>query len=81
MSAEIINIGNEPCMIVINTDITQQKLAEEQLRLLSSVTQQVSDSTIITDPDFNITYINKAAEDMFGYTLDEVKGKKLSIFK
>ncbi len=80
ISAEIINIGNEPCMIVINTDITQQKLAEEQLRLLSSVTQQVSDATIITDPNFNITYMNQAAEEMFGYTLDEVRGKKLSFF-
>jgi PAS domain S-box-containing protein len=80
MSAEIINIGNEPCMIVMHTDITDQKLTQEQLRLLSSVTQQVTDSTVITDPDFNITYINQAAEDMFGYTLDEVKGKKLSIF-
>ncbi len=80
MSAEIINIGNEKCMIVTHTDITQLKKAEVQLRLLSSVTQQVTDSTVITDPDFNITYINQAAEDMFGYTLDEVKGKKLSFF-
>jgi two-component system NtrC family sensor kinase len=78
MSAEVINIGNEPCMLVINTDITQQKKAQEQLRLLSSVTQQVTDSTVITDPELNITYINKAAEKMFGYTLDEVKGKKLT---
>ncbi|MHB8104706.1 MAG: PAS domain S-box protein, partial [Dehalococcoidales bacterium] len=80
MSAEVITVGNEPCMIVINTDITQQKEAEQQLRLLSSVTQQVSDSTVITDPHFYITYINQAAENMFGYTLDEVKGKRLSIF-
>jgi two-component system NtrC family sensor kinase len=80
LSAEIINIGNEPCIIVMNTDITQQKLAEEQLRLLSSVTQQVSDSTIITDPDFNITYMNQAAQDLFGYNIDEVRGKNLGIF-
>jgi PAS domain S-box-containing protein len=80
MSAEIINIGNEECMIITHTDITQLKQAEEQLRLLSSVTQQVMDSIVITDPNYNITYINQAAEDMFGYTLDEVKGKKLSFY-
>jgi two-component system NtrC family sensor kinase len=80
VSAEVINIGNEPCMIVMNTDITEKKRIEEQLRLLSSVTQQVSDATVITDPNYHITYINKAAEKMFGYTLDEVKGKKLSFF-
>ncbi len=80
ISAEVINIGNEPCMIVMNTDITEQKLAEKQLTLLGSVTQQVSDSIVITDPNYNITYINKAAEKMFGYTPDEVIGKKLSFF-
>ena len=80
VSAEIISIGNEPCMLVINNDITQQKQAAEQLRLLSSVTQQVSDSTIITDPKFDITYMNRAAQELLGYTLDEVRGKNLAIF-
>ena len=79
ISAEIINIGNEPCVIMINTDITQQKAAEEQLRLLGSVTQQVSDATIITDPQFNITYVNKAAQDLFGYDRNELMGKNLAI--
>jgi two-component system NtrC family sensor kinase len=80
VSAEIINIGNEPCMIVLTNDITQQKQAEEQLRLLSSVTQQVSDSIIITDPAFKITYINQAARDLFGYSIEEVRGKGFDVF-
>jgi PAS domain S-box-containing protein len=80
MSAEIINIGDEPCMIVVHTDITEQKDAEQQLKLLSSVTEQVSDAIVIADPGYNITYINKATEKMFGYTLDEVKGQKLAFF-
>jgi PAS domain S-box-containing protein len=80
VSAEVINISNEPCMLVMNSDITQQKLAEEQLRLLSSVTEQVSDSTIITDPHLRVTYINQAARDLFGYTIEEVRGKPLSFF-
>jgi two-component system NtrC family sensor kinase len=80
VSAEIINIGNEPCMIVLTNDITQQKQAEEQLRLLSSVTQQVSDAIIITDPAFKITYMNRAAQDLFGYSIEEVRGKGFDIF-
>jgi PAS domain S-box-containing protein len=80
ISAEKINIGNEPCVLILNTDITEQKKAEEQLRLLSSVTQQVTDSIMITDPKFKIIYMNKAAQDMFGYSFDEVKGKYLSSF-
>jgi PAS domain S-box-containing protein len=79
VSAELIKIGNEECMLVLNNDITQQKQVEEQLRLLSSVTKQVTDSTIITDPDYNIQFINQAAVNMFGYTLEELKGKKLGM--
>ncbi|OGO30343.1 MAG: hypothetical protein A2Z29_09790 [Chloroflexi bacterium RBG_16_56_11] len=80
VSAELINIGSEPCLIVLNTDITQQQKTEERLRLLSSVTQQVSDSTIVTDLDFKITYLNEAAEKMFGYSASETMGKSLGLF-
>jgi PAS domain S-box-containing protein len=80
LSAETISIANESCMLVMNNDVTQQKLAEEQLRILSSVTQQVSDSTIITDSNFNITYMNQAAQNLFGYTIEEVRGKELGFF-
>ncbi|OGN95223.1 MAG: hypothetical protein A2Y89_02425, partial [Chloroflexi bacterium RBG_13_51_18] len=80
ISAEVISIGNESCMLILNNDITQQKQAEEQLRLLSSVTKQVSDSTIVTDPEFRINFMNQAAEDLFGYSIEEVRGKNLGIF-
>jgi PAS domain S-box-containing protein len=80
VSAETVKIGKESCMLILNNDITQQKQAEEQLRLLSSVTKQVSDSTIITDPNFRITFMNQAAQDLFGYTIDEARGKSLAIF-
>ncbi len=80
LSAKIINVGNEPCLLVLNNDITKQKQAEEQLRLLSSVTQQVSDSIMITDPRMRITYINRAAQDLLGYAIDEIRGKDLAYF-
>ncbi len=79
-SAEEIEIGGIKCITLVITDITEQKQAEEQLRLLSSVTQQVSDAIFIADPEYNITYMNDAAIEKFGYTLDEVKGQKLSFF-
>ncbi|MCK4596149.1 PAS domain S-box protein, partial [candidate division WOR-3 bacterium] len=53
------------------TDITEQKKAEDKLRFLSSITQQVTDCIIVTDLNFKITYINKAAEKMYGYSREE----------
>jgi PAS domain S-box-containing protein len=66
--------------MVTFTDVTERKQAEEALKLLSSVTQQVSDATIITAADFNITYANKAAQDLFGYSPEEMLGKHMRAF-
>ncbi len=79
ISVKYHNIG-EGQLTVFVRNITERKKAEEQLRLLSSVTQQVSDSIMITDPKMKVTYMNKAAQDLFGYTLDEIRGKDLSAF-
>jgi PAS domain S-box-containing protein len=65
---------------VVTKDITERKQAEEKLKLLSSVTQQVSDAIMVSDPDFNITYVNKAAQDLFGYSLEEMLGKHFDTF-
>ncbi len=50
------------------------------LQELASIVEQATDCIIRTDPDFNITYMNQAAEKLTGYTLAEVWGKKPEIF-
>lgn len=60
----------------ISRDVTAQRLAEERLRLLSTVADQVSDSIIATDTDFRITFVNKAAVRLFGYELAELAGQR-----
>jgi two-component system NtrC family sensor kinase len=76
-SAETITIGGKLCRIVSVTDITEHKKAESRLRLLSSVTRQVTDAIIVTDPHFKISYMNKAARDLFGYSVEESLGMDL----
>ena len=53
---------------------------EERLKLLSSITENMSDSVIATNADFQITYVNKKAEELFGYRLDELQGQSPDIF-
>ncbi len=74
-------------MVAVVADITEQKLALEQLRLLQSVVVNTNDAVMITATEpfppglpGNITrapilYVNPAFTTMTGYTLQEVLGK------
>ena len=57
-------------------DITERKAAEEHERFLVAVTEQVTDSVIVTDADYAIIYVNRAAQELFGYRLDELLGRR-----
>ncbi|MCX6557584.1 MAG: PAS domain S-box protein [Candidatus Aminicenantes bacterium] len=72
--------GKPNGMIGYGRDISERRRAEEQLRFLSSITENTSDAILVTDADFAITYINKVGEQFFGYSLDELKGKTPDIF-
>ncbi|MCD4819588.1 MAG: PAS domain S-box protein [Candidatus Cloacimonetes bacterium] len=60
-------------------DITEQKKAEENLQFLSSITKQVTDAIIVTNTNFEIIYVNKATEELYDYSQEELLGKKPNI--
>ncbi len=60
-------------------DITARKQAEEELQFLGSIPLQVSDALIVTDLNFRVTYVNKAAEYLYGYPGGELIGRTLEI--
>jgi PAS domain S-box-containing protein len=57
----------------IGTSIERRR-ADDQLRFLSSIPTQVSDGIMVMDLDFKITYVNRAAELIYGYDRDELLG-------
>jgi len=61
-------------------DITEQKRAEEQLRLLSSAVEQSSEGVAVVDLNGNLRFTNEAFASMHGYQPEELIGKHLSIF-
>lgn len=62
-------------------DITDRKNAEEALKkkeeLLSKITNTASDAIVLLDNDGKVIFWNPAAEEMFGYTKQEMTGKEL----
>ncbi len=55
-------------------------MINEGLELVISFIHGVTDPIIVTDVYFHISYINASAEQLFGYTLSEVKGLSPEIF-
>jgi PAS domain S-box-containing protein len=61
-------------------DNTKTKKFERKLKELSDITKHTADSIIKTNTQFQITYMNPAAEKLYGWKLDEVLGKTPALF-
>ncbi len=73
--APIVENGETVAMVGSLTDITERKEYEEQLEELSLVASKTTDVIIITDAKERINWVNKAYEDLTGYTLEESLGR------
>jgi PAS domain S-box-containing protein len=88
-SDRIVNYNSDGKIIgvsVYSRDITASKIAEDRLRLLTSVVLNTYDSIIITDNGANgknqkIIFVNSAFTKITGYTLDDVFGKSPKILQ
>src|SRR3989449_6002259 len=69
--------------LVVATDITTRKRAEEALQTseekFRSVVQTANDAIVTADSHGNITNFNHGAETIFGYSAGEVIGKPLTV--
>ncbi|TPQ27539.1 PAS domain S-box protein [Methylomonas koyamae] len=72
--------GDPEAMWAIIRDITGRKKNEENLRI-AAVTFQSHEGIIITDADTHIIRVNRAFEEITGYSKDEVIGQNPRIFK
>ena len=62
-------------------DITEQSIAEGELRKLIRAVEQSPATVVITDTDGNIEYVNPKFTELTGYTPEEVLGKNPRIMK
>ena len=74
--------GSRCCgAVVMFTDTTLIRQAEESQRLASSVYDNVDEGILVTDAEANIVSVNKAFSSITGYSMEEVIGKDPRILK
>lgn len=75
--------GEITSVVALVTDITERKRAEEALResedRFRTVAETASDAIIMIDEASKIIFINPAAETIFGYAVEEMRGKPLTM--
>ena len=75
-----LEAGGDAALIVLS-DLSEQKKTESALRKTNKLLQNILDnslciSIVSTDRDQNILFWNKGAENIFGYTSEEVVGRR-----
>jgi PAS domain S-box-containing protein len=78
---ELDEDGRVASVLIINTDITERRKTEEALayqkKLLETVTDNTDMALFLMDENQCCVYMNEAAEQMTGFSLEELKGKQL----
>lgn len=80
-NATRVNTEAEQNTLVILFDISQRKIAEEQLKMSGRVFNQAHEGILITDAKGLIVDVNPAFSDITGYSKEEVIGKNPSLLR
>lgn len=79
-SMSLVKVNGQPCNISSAVNITESKLAENEIRLQSSIMSHMGEAVyLVRLSDGIIVFANKGFEMMFGYLPGEMIGKHVSI--
>lgn len=71
------NEGDVERQVGIVVDVTERKKAEEELTLLSLVASKTVNGVVISDAEGKVKWINDSFEILTGFTLADLKGKRV----
>ncbi|MEM3786836.1 MAG: PAS domain S-box protein, partial [Nitrososphaeria archaeon] len=55
-------------------DVTEEKIAMEKVNFQANIIENINDAIVILNENFIIEHMNRAAEKIYGWTLDEARG-------
>jgi PAS domain S-box-containing protein len=65
-------------VVGVAEDTTERKAAEQRLQEQASLLNRARDAILVRDLEHHITYWNQGAERLYGWTAEEVAGRKIS---
>ena len=80
-SAGLISYEGKPTVLGTAFDITDRKLAEDEIKLLSRVVEESPVAIVVTNLNGEIEYTNPKFTELTGFTFEEVNGKNPKILK
>jgi diguanylate cyclase (GGDEF)-like protein/PAS domain S-box-containing protein len=75
VSISQIEIDRQSRYLVLAQDITAERERRERVALLSLVADRTNRAVVVADRDLKILYSNAAFAGIFGYSLEEAKGR------
>ncbi|MDD8018212.1 MAG: PAS domain S-box protein [Bacteroidota bacterium] len=79
MAGKIIEIHEIPYLLVITKDITKQKQDQKEISMLAQTIKGITECVTITDVNDNVLFVNRAFENTYGYSADELIGKQIEV--
>ena len=80
-TTRLIDLDGGPAILGIIADISDRKVAEEELHKFKLGIEKSSEAIFLTEPDGTIRYVNPAFEHIYGYSCEEALGQTPRILK
>ncbi|MDI6707450.1 MAG: PAS domain S-box protein, partial [Bacillota bacterium] len=81
INVQLFDYGGEKSCLALVVDLTERRAMEEELQekegTLSVILGSARDAIVMLDGQGNVTFWNPAAEQLFGYSREEIMGKEL----
>jgi diguanylate cyclase (GGDEF)-like protein/PAS domain S-box-containing protein len=70
--------GGKDGAVIMLLDVTDRKLAEEQLKINASALRHLTEAVIITDAELHVVAVNKAFVTITGFVAERMLGRRLA---
>jgi diguanylate cyclase (GGDEF)-like protein/PAS domain S-box-containing protein len=82
INLQIFDYGGEKLCLALVVDLTEHRAMKEELQekeaILSAIMDSARDAIVMLDGQGNVTFWNLAAEQLFGYSREEILGKDMN---